>query len=148
AVVARTGAQRRRPVGLQPALRRAGSAAQPGARAAESARLPGCLCRLQCAGREGRADRRARRRRSDLAHRHELPRAAARRLDAVRDALWAYATAPEFVYAHRWRLGDLLVWDNRSTMHRRDPFDNAARRVMHRTQIKGKWQPRAYVAAA
>jgi hypothetical protein len=33
-------------------------------------------------------------------------------------------------------------------MHRRDPFDNAARRVMHRTQIKGKWQPRAYVAAA
>jgi taurine dioxygenase len=68
--------------------------------------------------------------------------------DAVLDELWAYATAPEFVYAHRWRLGDLLVWDNRSTMHRRDPFDNAARRVMHRTQIKGKWQPRAYVAAA
>ena len=68
--------------------------------------------------------------------------------DALLDELWAYATSPEFVYGHRWRLGDLLLWDNRSTMHRRDPFDNAARRVMHRTQIKGKWTPRAYVAAA
>jgi len=68
--------------------------------------------------------------------------------DALLDELWAYATSPEFVYGHRWRLGDLLLWDNRSTMHRRDPFDNAARRVMHRTQIKGKWHPRAYVAAA
>ncbi len=68
--------------------------------------------------------------------------------DALLDELWAYATSPEFVYGHRWRLGDLLLWDNRSTMHRRDPFDNAARRVMHRTQIKGKWRPRAYVAAA
>jgi len=33
-------------------------------------------------------------------------------------------------------------------MHRRDPFDNATRRVMHRTQIKGKAEPRAYVEAA
>jgi taurine dioxygenase len=68
--------------------------------------------------------------------------------DALLDELWDYATAPEFVYQHRWRLGDLVLWDNRSTMHRRDPFDGAARRVMHRTQIKGKWQPRPYVAAA
>ena len=68
--------------------------------------------------------------------------------DALLDELWDHATAPEFVYRHRWRLGDLVLWDNRSTMHRRDPFDNAARRVMHRTQIKGKWPPRAHVAAA
>ena len=68
--------------------------------------------------------------------------------DALLDALWAFAEQPQFVYAHRWRVGDLVLWDNRSTMHRRDPFDNAARRVMHRTQIKGKWQPRAYDAAA
>jgi hypothetical protein len=38
--------------------------------------------------------------------------------------------------------------DNRSTMHRRDPFDNATRRVMHRTQIKGKSAPRAWAEAA
>jgi hypothetical protein len=33
-------------------------------------------------------------------------------------------------------------------MHRRDPFDNGMRRIMHRTQIKGKWRPRAFVAAS
>ena len=68
--------------------------------------------------------------------------------DALLDALWEFASSPEFVYEHRWRVGDLVLWDNRTTMHRRDPFDNAARRVMHRTQIKGKSQPHAYVAAA
>ncbi|HEY7298992.1 MAG TPA: TauD/TfdA family dioxygenase [Xanthobacteraceae bacterium] len=68
--------------------------------------------------------------------------------DALLDRLWSFAARPEFVYAHRWRVGDLVVWDNRSTMHRRDPFDSNARRVMHRTQIKGKWKPRALSAAA
>jgi len=63
--------------------------------------------------------------------------------DALLDRLWEEATRAEFVYEHRWRVGDLLLWDNRSTMHRRDPFDNASRRVMHRTQIKGKRPPRA-----
>jgi len=67
---------------------------------------------------------------------------------ALLDELWKFPDAPEFTYQHRWRVGDLVVWDNRSTMHRRDPFDNASRRVMHRTQIKGKWQPRGYDAAA
>lgn len=39
------------------------------------------------------------------------------------DELMAYATRPEFVYAHVWRPGDLVMWDNRSTMHRAMPFD-------------------------
>jgi taurine dioxygenase len=34
-------------------------------------------------------------------------------------------------------VGDLILWDNRCVMHRRDAFDAATRRVMHRTQIKG-----------
>jgi taurine dioxygenase len=68
--------------------------------------------------------------------------------DALLDELWAFLDQPQFVYEHHWRVGDLVLWDNRSTMHRRDPFDDAARRVMHRTQIKGKTQPRAYRAAA
>jgi len=68
--------------------------------------------------------------------------------DALLDQVWDYATRPEFVYSHQWRVGDLLVWDNRSTMHRRDPFDSTTRRVMHRTQIKGKVYPRPYVVAA
>jgi taurine dioxygenase len=64
---------------------------------------------------------------------------------ALLDALWAHIEKPELRYIHKWRVGDLLLWDNRSTMHRRDPFDERARRVMHRTQIKGKGRP---VAAA
>jgi taurine dioxygenase len=69
-------------------------------------------------------------------------------LDVLLDALWAHIERPDLRYQHRWRVGDLLLWDNRSTMHRRDPFDNATRRVMHRTQIKGKAEPRAFVEAA
>ena len=68
--------------------------------------------------------------------------------DALLDTVWEAATRPEFAYEHKWRVGDLLLWDNRSTMHRRDPFDANTRRLMHRTQIKGTKPPRAYVAAA
>jgi taurine dioxygenase len=38
-------------------------------------------------------------------------------------------------------VGDVLMWDNRTTLHRRDPFDPSARRLMYRTQIKGKSAP-------
>ena len=64
----------------------------------------------------------------------------------VLDALWAHVTQPRFVYEHVWKLGDLVMWDNRSTMHRRDPFDGEARRIMHRTQIKGSHRPTAFAA--
>jgi len=57
--------------------------------------------------------------------------------EALLDALWAHATRDEFTWYQQWRVGDLILWDNRSVMHRRDAFDPAARRVMHRTQIKG-----------
>jgi taurine dioxygenase len=55
------------------------------------------------------------------------------------DKIWSYVDAA--VYCHRWALGDLVLWDNRTTMHRRDAFDPKARRVMHRTQIKGSGAP-------
>lgn len=61
--------------------------------------------------------------------------------EALLDALWAHATQPEFTYRHHWRVGDLLIWDNRTTLHRRDPFDPAARRLMHRTQVRSKSPP-------
>ena len=57
--------------------------------------------------------------------------------DALLDELWAHATQPEFTFKQVWQLHDLVLWDNRSTLHRRDAFDPQARRVMHRTQIKG-----------
>ena len=56
--------------------------------------------------------------------------------EALLDALWTHATQAQFVFHQQWRVGDVVVWDNRCTLHRRDPFDPAARRLMHRTQIK------------
>jgi taurine dioxygenase len=51
---------------------------------------------------------------------------------AVLDEVYAAATRDEFVYAHQWQVGDLVVWDNGFTMHRRTPFDPGARRLMKR----------------
>ncbi|MGZ9067331.1 MAG: TauD/TfdA dioxygenase family protein, partial [Burkholderiales bacterium] len=57
--------------------------------------------------------------------------------EALLDALWAHATAPKLAWFHDWRAGDLLMWDNRCVMHRREPFDPNARRILHRVVIKG-----------
>jgi taurine dioxygenase len=57
--------------------------------------------------------------------------------EALLDALWAHATQPRFAMCHEWQVGDLLMWNNLSVLHRRDPFDPESRRVMHRTQIRG-----------
>ena len=57
--------------------------------------------------------------------------------EALLDALWAHATQPRFAMCHEWRVGDLLIWNNLSVLHRRDLFDPKTRRVMHRSQIKG-----------
>jgi len=57
--------------------------------------------------------------------------------DALLDRLWAHATKPELTFRQVWEPADLILWDNRCTLHRRDSFDATARRIMHRTQIKG-----------
>jgi len=51
---------------------------------------------------------------------------------ALLDEIYAAATRDEFVYAHQWQVGDLVVWDNGFTMHRRTPFNPGARRLMKR----------------
>jgi len=51
------------------------------------------------------------------------------------DEIYAFATRAEFVYRHCWEIGDVVMWDNGFTMHRREPFDPAARRLMKRTTI-------------
>lgn len=56
---------------------------------------------------------------------------------ALYEELMAHATAPEFVYQHKWTPGDLAVWDNRTTMHRAMPYDTRQRRIMHRAEVKG-----------
>jgi taurine dioxygenase len=45
-----------------------------------------------------------------------------------------FLTQEQFIHCHHWQPGDLVMWDNRCTMHRRDSFDNSQRRVMKRTQ--------------
>jgi taurine dioxygenase len=57
--------------------------------------------------------------------------------EALLDALWEHATAERFTWHHRWQRGDLLLWENRCTPHRRDSFDPTLRRIMHRTQTRG-----------
>jgi taurine dioxygenase len=57
--------------------------------------------------------------------------------EALLDALWAHATQPRFAMCHRWQVGDVLMWNNLTVLHRRDPFDPKTRRVMHRSQIRG-----------
>lgn len=57
--------------------------------------------------------------------------------EALLDQLWVHATQPRFTWRQDWQVGDLIIWDNRCAMHRRDPFDPSSRRLMHRTQTKG-----------
>jgi alpha-ketoglutarate-dependent taurine dioxygenase len=55
---------------------------------------------------------------------------------ALIEELVAFATQPRFVYRHHWRVGDLVIWDDRCTMHRGRPYDEANyRRVLHRTTV-------------
>ena len=58
--------------------------------------------------------------------------------DALMRELRDFATQPRFSYEHRWRVGDFIVWDNRSTMHCALPFDEEHhRRMMYRLQVAG-----------
>jgi taurine dioxygenase len=61
--------------------------------------------------------------------------------EALLDELWNYVARGDVAWEHVWRVGDLVLWDNRCTMHRRDAFDPGARRIMHRTQVKGETRP-------
>ena len=56
----------------------------------------------------------------------------------AKSALRETATRPGLVYTHRWRVGDLVMWDNRCMLHRGRPWDESRyRRVMHRTTVAG-----------
>jgi taurine dioxygenase len=58
--------------------------------------------------------------------------------DALLDELIAHATQPHYQYRHRWRLGDILVWDNRCTMHKANAdYPAGSRRVMQRLMVAG-----------
>ncbi len=61
--------------------------------------------------------------------------------DRLLNAVFDHAEKPEFVYRHAWRVGDLLVWDNRCSSHARDDFPSDQRRLMLRTTVKGMVRP-------
>jgi taurine dioxygenase len=63
--------------------------------------------------------------------------------DALLDELWVHVRAHAKTWSQQWQIGDLVMWDNRCTMHRRDSFDAASRRLMHRTQVRGSSRPTA-----
>jgi len=53
------------------------------------------------------------------------------------DELWDHMVQAKYTWTQEWQVGDLVWWDNRCAMHRRDAFDPSMRRLMHRTQLKG-----------
>ena len=71
-----------------------------------------------------------------------LPLAESERL---LDVIWGYATMPEVTLCHQWRLGDVVLWNNLTTMHRRDGFPPDQVRTLHRSQIKSRYALRAPV---
>jgi len=58
--------------------------------------------------------------------------------EALLDELWSYAALPSHVWRQKWQPNDLIIWDNRRVMHRRDDFDQSARRLMKRCQVLSK----------
>ena len=67
-------------------------------------------------------------------HIEGLPEAESERLLAL---MFESIERPEFVYEHCWRVGDLLLWDNRCTLHARRDFNPEENRWMRRVTIKG-----------
>jgi taurine dioxygenase len=68
-----------------------------------------------------------------------MPHGAGR---ALLDELIAHAIQPRYVYRHVWSRDDVIMWDNRCTMHSVEPFDNArVRRIMHRVTLVGEAPP-------
>ena len=57
--------------------------------------------------------------------------------ESLLDFLWEHTTQEKFTWRQDWQVGDLVWWDNRCAMHRRDAFDPGTRRLLHRTQLKG-----------
>ena len=58
--------------------------------------------------------------------------------EALLDEVWAHSCRDKYVWQHKWKVGDLLVWDNRCTMHHRNAFAPNARRLMHKSTTAGE----------
>jgi len=61
--------------------------------------------------------------------------------DRLLTAVYDHSESPEFVYGHEWQVGDLVLWDNRCSMHARTDFPETERRLLLRTTIEGHGRP-------
>ncbi|WP_340589029.1 TauD/TfdA family dioxygenase [Erythrobacter alti] len=61
------------------------------------------------------------------------PKESHRILHSLRE----HATSEPFSYVHKWTVGDTIIWDNRTSLHRATPYDPASGRMMHRTILQG-----------
>jgi taurine dioxygenase len=56
---------------------------------------------------------------------------------ALLNRMFDHMEQPDFIYGHKWRVGDLLLWDNRCTLHARTDFSDQERRLLRRVVIQG-----------
>ena len=58
--------------------------------------------------------------------------------ESLLDQLFSHIEQDRFIYAHKWRVGDLILWDNRCTLHARTDFSNRERRMLRRVVVRGE----------
>jgi taurine dioxygenase len=58
--------------------------------------------------------------------------------DEILEQLFTHQERPEYVYAHKWASGDVVIWDNRCLLHARTDFDASERRMLRRVTILGE----------
>jgi taurine dioxygenase len=61
--------------------------------------------------------------------------------ESLLDELWRYASLPQNVWTQQWEVGDVIIWDNRRVLHRRDAFPNEMRRMLRRCQVLARELP-------
>jgi len=59
--------------------------------------------------------------------------------ESLLDEIWSYAALPQNVWQQQWQPNDIIIWDNRRVLHRRDGFDQNERRLMKRCQVLSKY---------
>lgn len=70
-----------------------------------------------------------------------IPGLALEESEKLLDQLWAHATQDFLAWRQRWQVGDVVIWDNRCTMHRRENFDPHSHRILHRAQAQEPTRP-------
>jgi alpha-ketoglutarate-dependent taurine dioxygenase len=70
-------------------------------------------------------------------HAYGIPGLAPEESEKLLSELLAFACRPPRVFEHRWRPGDVAIWDNRCVLHRARPWDHAEPRVLHHTRVAG-----------